>query len=122
VIKLHIKKTDSEIKEISLEAGVFQIGRSSDNDVVIADSTISRVHAEITITDESVTLKNIQTSSDLLVNGDICTDEVLLADNDTIMLGLVKVQLEAPYLNEVNISDDDSTRLFSGDELAAAME
>lgn len=51
------------------EAGAVTIGRSSDADVVVADGTTSRRHAEIVVTDNDIIIRDLESRLGTHVNG-----------------------------------------------------
>jgi len=62
------------------------IGRSDDNEVILADPQVSRKHAQIKVDDDTAMLKDLGTANGTLVNGRK-VDEVELRDKDTIQVG-----------------------------------
>ena len=66
------------------------IGRSKDNDIVLADHTVSRNHARITPTDEGYLLSDLGSFNGTTVN-EKSVQSVLLYDGDEIKIGLAKI-------------------------------
>lgn len=121
-IQLHVTQPDKEVETTLLDEGVFTIGRSMENEVAIPHDTISRIHAEITVTETSVSLKNLQEKTKILVDGNPYTDDSPIENGSIILLGLVKIELDAPYLEKIQKPVDDNTRILSEAELAAALD
>ena len=59
MINLIIEYPDGQTEEIILKNGVFQIGRTKENDIVIVHDTISRIHAELTVTNHHLRIKDL---------------------------------------------------------------
>ncbi len=64
-----------------------QIGRGTDNDVMFADSTVSRYHALITVLDGQVRIRDLQSTNGTFVNGKRVEHVVALRDGDRLSLG-----------------------------------
>ncbi|NJM57834.1 MAG: response regulator [Synechococcales cyanobacterium RU_4_20] len=76
-------------KIVKLEAALLTLGRASDNDVVLADKSTSRYHAQILRQSDGYAIQDIGSA-----NGTYCNDELLLAhqprplrDADRLRLG-----------------------------------
>ncbi len=64
------------------------IGKGTDNDYVANDSTVSRKHASITVTDDGrIVLKDLNSTNGTFVNGKRIQSEVVLQPNDVVLLG-----------------------------------
>ncbi|MCC6825619.1 MAG: FHA domain-containing protein [Acidobacteria bacterium] len=74
-------------QETELAKSVTTIGRTSDNDIAIDDSNVSRVHAEIERRGEDYILIDLNSSNGTAVNENALTDEIVLNDGDTILFG-----------------------------------
>jgi pSer/pThr/pTyr-binding forkhead associated (FHA) protein/S1-C subfamily serine protease len=67
---------------------VLKIGRSSSNDIVVSDPTVSTQHASITISDTGeVRLKDLNSKNGTFVNGQRILQETLITANDTVKAG-----------------------------------
>jgi hypothetical protein len=65
----------------------IKIGRNSDNDVVIADATIGRNHAILTVTDdESLIIEDLGSANGTKVNGNLIRKKFIMA-SDRVELG-----------------------------------
>lgn len=73
------------------ETGVM-LGR--EGDVVIADGTVSRKHAQIKNSNGRVTIADLGSSNGTYVNGAKINSEVVLERGDTVQLGAVKFWFE----------------------------
>ena len=65
----------------------IKIGRSSSNDVVINDPTVSAHHAVLTETASGYILKDLNSSNGTFVNGKKIAGEVHVTDKDAIRFG-----------------------------------
>jgi transcriptional regulator with GAF, ATPase, and Fis domain len=78
-----------------LAAGIpCRIGSSSDSDVVISEPTVSRAHAEVTLTPEGVVVHDLGSRNGTFYLGQR-VEKVTLAVGATITLGAVTVVLDA---------------------------
>jgi sigma-B regulation protein RsbU (phosphoserine phosphatase) len=78
----------------TLERGVYTAGRSSESDLVIDDSTVSRRHARIEVIDEdTVNLTDLGSHNGTSVNGYAISATAALKPNDIISFGRVQFKL-----------------------------
>jgi hypothetical protein len=72
------------------------LGRSSSNDIVLHDKTVSRLHAVLTQDGRGIfSIENRSRSNPIFINGKKLTTSTL-ADGDLILLGSKKVRFEKP--------------------------
>jgi DNA-binding winged helix-turn-helix (wHTH) protein len=76
---------------IMLADGESVLGRDDGSDVVLADTTVSRRHARITIGDDGATLADLGSQNGTWVNEGRVTEPVRLTNGDRIRLGRVLV-------------------------------
>ncbi len=82
---IYAPKTPEE-RIYQLKFGINTIGRSRDNSIAIADESLSRQHAEITLADNRVTIKDLQSLNHIFVNK-VKIDRCELRDGDLICCG-----------------------------------
>ena len=85
-----------DLKQVSLSAGVNIIGRAADAGVWIDAPGVSRHHAQITITESSATLEDLDSKNGTFVRGERVTGPRVLQDGDQIRLGSVVLTLRIP--------------------------
>ncbi len=69
-----------------LEPGTTSIGRGADQDIFLDDVTVSRRHAEITVGEAVVSIKDAGSTNGIYVNGERL-DETSLSAGDEIIVG-----------------------------------
>jgi adenylate cyclase len=69
------------------------VGRAVNSDCAIVDATVSRRHAELTVTDEGIQLKDLGSSNGTFVNG-VKVDTYFVAPGDTVTFGKVAFKVE----------------------------
>lgn len=81
--------------EHELHSGVITIGRSPSNEFVIADSSVSSVHAEVTVdpSGPTVRVKDLQSTNGSFIDSSPIEDSVLRA-GQTLQLGAVELRLD----------------------------
>ncbi len=89
---LDIYYSDGTSTRIPLKSSQITIGRESTCDVVLADSSSSGMHAEITISDKGYLLRDLGSSNGTFVNGKQIS-EAYIYSGDTITLGSSKLIL-----------------------------
>ena len=92
-----------------LKFGRNTIGRSRDNSIAIADESLSRQHAEITLADDRVTIKDLQSLNHTFVNK-VKIDQLELGDGDLICCGSAEFKFVEAIANskQESLGDRDS--------------
>jgi hypothetical protein len=67
----------------------YTIGRAPDNDIVLADSSVSSKHAKIVRAPEGFVVEDLQSRNGTFVNGEKVAERRQLADSDILRLGKV---------------------------------
>jgi len=74
-------------KRFELVGNEFSIGRGEEADIVLADPTISEVHAVLYLMPDNARLRDAGSAAGLRVNGRIVDDEISLRDGAQIEIG-----------------------------------
>ncbi|MDZ8053349.1 MAG: adenylate/guanylate cyclase domain-containing protein [Aulosira sp. ZfuVER01] len=90
-----------------LKFGLNTIGRSGDNNIVIADESLSRYHAEITIAENRSIIKDLQSLNHTFVNQSKI-DQYELKDGDLIYCGNVELK----FVDKINATPIPATAHF----------
>jgi adenylate cyclase len=69
------------------------VGRAVNSDCAIVDATVSRKHAELTVSDGGIQLKDLGSSNGTFVNG-VKVDSYFVAPGDTVTFGKVAFKVE----------------------------
>lgn len=78
-----------------IASDLVYLGRDASNDIVLADTTVSRRHALICWTGETYVLRNEDSRNGLFVNGQ-ATEEAPIHDGDFIELGSCRLMFQVP--------------------------
>lgn len=109
--------------EFLLEGDELVIGRSSENPVSIADSSVSRKHALVRRTESGWALSDLGSGNGTLLNDEPVVDETELAEGDVITMGDTQLQfaneLAAPG-GPVSADTQDTEDVGRAEELAPA--
>jgi pSer/pThr/pTyr-binding forkhead associated (FHA) protein len=73
-------------RQVPLTNGALRIGRALDNDLVIADSRVSRYHAQIVRDGQGPMVRDLGSTNGTAVAGRVVS-EYRLGDGDTLSLG-----------------------------------
>ena len=87
---IHIISNDGRIYDFVILKNKTTIGRSKDNDIILADNTVSRSHAQIMRTDEGFFLTDVGSFNGTKVN-EKSIQSILLKHDDQIRIGLTKL-------------------------------
>ncbi|MDO8527964.1 MAG: sigma 54-interacting transcriptional regulator [Deltaproteobacteria bacterium] len=98
-------------KKIALNKNTTSIGKRDNNDLILADKTVSRNHLEIEYTSDSFLLKDMGSTNGTYLNGSK-VKEAYLAPGDTIKIGSTLLEFVA---FDEKISIEPSTKeIFGG--------
>jgi pSer/pThr/pTyr-binding forkhead associated (FHA) protein len=93
--ELIVKLGDQEIQRIPFNKPIVTIGRSSENDIVIENLSISRKHAELRMDNDMFLVADLNSSNGTRVNG-LPVTESEVEDGDIIGVGKHNLILSAP--------------------------
>lgn len=93
--KLILSKPDGLSQEFILNKPIITLGRSTTNDVVLADSRVSRNHAEIKQTQDGTTLTDLNSANGVWI-GDHRITESKIKAGDTFVISGYNLQFLAP--------------------------
>ncbi|MEK7829481.1 MAG: FHA domain-containing serine/threonine-protein kinase, partial [Acidobacteriota bacterium] len=108
--RLTVHQPDGSLREIVLPAKPVTIGKTPDNDIVIADGAISRSHAEIEKRANGVFIKDLNSLNGTFVNKQkLGEHELRLNDGDEISVGRSKIafRLEPITATEIHTTAED---------------
>ena len=76
-------------REYPLKQPVTSIGRSSDNDIVLDDIKVSRRHARLDVSGDTLSITDLESSNGTMVNGGAITPgtPLPLKENDSVSIG-----------------------------------
>jgi hypothetical protein len=75
------------LQELDLIGPVVTLGRSSECQITLEDPLVSRVHAELTVTDTYVRVRDLGSRNGVRVNGELISGEADLEHEDRLRLG-----------------------------------
>ncbi len=82
-----MRSIDGDPQEIEITQSKTTLGRRSDNDIIISDSSASRYHAEILLEGNALHLHDLKSTNGTFVNRVRIEDTCPLAHNDVIRVG-----------------------------------
>jgi len=100
-------------RRVQLAPGATVIGRSVSSDVVINDTSVSRRHAELAVSNGSCTVTDLKSRNGTYLNGEqIETAE--LRDGDRLTLGEVQVRVRLMAGSSIIVTDDEGSAVALG--------
>jgi pSer/pThr/pTyr-binding forkhead associated (FHA) protein len=81
------------VSEVELREGSLLVGRLPECDVMIDDGLVSRMHARISVRDDSVVVEDLHSTNGVYVNGVRITHSALLREGDRLLLGTTEASL-----------------------------
>jgi phage tail-like protein len=108
--RLIVQRGDALMQTITLDSPLLTIGRTPENSLSLADTLVSRQHAEIRMESEGPTLTDLHSSNGTFIEGTRLPPDQprLLSDGTRIQIG--------PFLLIYQVGDgDDSTAAAPGD-------
>lgn len=95
--KLVVKGPNGRDEVLSLKEGVHRFGRSSANDFVVFDTTVSRFHCEIEVRPDGMWVRDLDSANGTFVDDVPVTERTPLHKGQTLRLGEVRMEVrEAP--------------------------
>lgn len=93
--RLRIRKDDLLLSEVLLDQAEIKIGREPDNDVRLADLTVSRVHARLFRTGGNhFKVEDLNSTNGVLLNGQRVQEPMLLTDGDVFKIGAYELEFD----------------------------
>jgi adenylate cyclase len=91
---------NDEDRTLSLTSGRVRLGRGSDNDLVLADVSVSRYHAEILRESEGWSVHDLKSTNGVDVNG-VPVEKAPLRPGDLLCIGSFEIRVEAEEVRSV---------------------
>lgn len=79
--------------EFDLSHGTYLIGRGGQCDIIIIDSESSRKHCELIVENNVVSLRDLDSTNGVYLNGRRITEPVVINNGDSIRIGSTTLQL-----------------------------
>jgi predicted component of type VI protein secretion system len=92
--QLKVVEGPDKDKKLDLERKPIRIGKKEDNDLALADNTVSRHHLVIEQRGDSFVLKDLDSTNGTSING-LRVKEAYLSPGDVISLGVTKIEFTA---------------------------
>jgi pSer/pThr/pTyr-binding forkhead associated (FHA) protein/tetratricopeptide (TPR) repeat protein len=108
VLQLTITKNDAHVETKVLTPGVYSLGRLDGNDVVLDDRQVSRNHAKMIVSDQSVKLEDLGSANKIFMD-DVQVDQVELRPGQSAQIRPFTLALSALP------GDDDRTMVLGAD-------
>jgi serine phosphatase RsbU (regulator of sigma subunit)/pSer/pThr/pTyr-binding forkhead associated (FHA) protein len=109
VLVLNVRVPGEPARRIRLDRPMLTLGRSSTNDVPLADRTLSRVHARLEVADTAIRLVDLGSRNGTSLNGVRIGDPVELSAGDRIQLGETLIDVLEESTTRVVIEGMDET-------------
>lgn len=97
---------EHEGQNVELRRGTLLVGRSSGCHLVLEDSMVSRRHAELIVTDEAVTVKDLGSVNGLYINARRLEGSQRIKEGDTVQIGQRQFVLQSAVRESVPVSSD----------------
>lgn len=106
--KIIIHEPNAETRSIDLEPGTYDVGRSKENDIVLSDSKISRLHAKISynLEDETFIIEDLESANGVYVNKVKIINSGKLKEGDEVKLGRAIIEIKSSF-NDVTMMMKD---------------
>jgi adenylate cyclase len=92
--RLIISAPDGKKGILEINKPVVTIGRGNANDLVLNDSSVSRFHAVLKLSDHTVTIADRGSTNGVVLNGERIAHETELKNGDVAVLGRYNLRLE----------------------------
>jgi hypothetical protein len=92
-------------QNIELRNGVLSVGRSSGCNIVLDDNLVSRRHAEIIVTDMTVSVRDLGSVNGVYINSRRINESMSVKDGDRIQIGQHEFKLRMMVRESVPVGD-----------------
>lgn len=115
-MRLVLRFDGQDIQEFVLDKGTVTIGRTSKNDIVIDNLSVSSLHASISYTDDAVVIEDMNSTNGITVN-DIKINRHNLLDGDIIAIGKHQILFftESAFSTAGSDNQSEATVMMSAD-------
>src|SRR5579884_1607649 len=93
--RLIITSPDGKRNTLELARPLVMIGRGKTNDLVLNNSSVSRLHAVVKRGDAGYSIADRGSTNGVVVNGELISGEKLLEDGDAITIGAYELRYES---------------------------
>jgi pSer/pThr/pTyr-binding forkhead associated (FHA) protein len=106
-----VRYEDKVIERLVTQKKIINIGRSSDNDIILDNKAVSRKHAQIEFGDDSALIIDNESLNGTFVNKRKISEEIL-KDKDQITIGKFDLVYHQNAPKDLKLSDLDGTRIL----------
>ncbi|TET34559.1 MAG: FHA domain-containing protein [Planctomycetota bacterium] len=110
---LLVKEKNNIVEKIALYKEQFSIGRALDNDLILTDTSSSRLHTQLTKDGSGYVAMDMNSSNGTFVNGVLIKTRVRLKDSDVIRIGDTELIFKDPQAQGAPADQDERPSIFS---------
>lgn len=103
---------DADLRRVEIDTFPFRIGRAGDLELKIRSSSVSRVHAELTLSGDKLLVRDLGSSNGTFVNRQRVEGVAPLRMGDILHLGSVELRVRR---SETQSDEHGVTQLFEGE-------
>lgn len=106
MLALTIHTPGEPVRRLRVDRPSLTLGRSSTNDVFLADRTLSRVHARLDQTPRGLVLTDLGSRNGTQLNGSRLVDHAVVGEGDRIVLGETTIDVSAELASGTRVLID----------------
>jgi adenylate cyclase len=110
---LLVKEKNNIVEKIALYKEQFSIGRALDNDLILTDTSSSRLHTRLVKDGPGYIAMDMNSSNGTFVNGVLIKTRVKLKDTDVIRIGDTELIFKDPQAQAAPAEQDERPSIFS---------
>lgn len=118
-IELHISREGHPDRKLTLQPGILHIGRAEDNDIVLADVSVSRRHARLEVTHEGIVVEDLGSGNGSFFAGKRIERQVL-GHGDVLSLEPFSLRVEFAGQGVGDVTDAGDATVQAPSELPLA--
>lgn len=118
-VELYIFQAGHPDRRLLLQPGILHIGRAEDNDIVLADVSVSRRHARLEVTPEGLVVEDLGSGNGTFFNGKR-VDRQVLGHGDELSLDPFVLRVELAGLGAGEDTDAGDATALAGAEVPQA--
>jgi len=112
MIELEITQTDNSTQLHSLNQGVFSLGKAETSDIFLADTLVSRHHADLIVNESEVIIKDVGSTNGIWLGGERISSDIVFQPNMQVQMGHLVLRIVEQQQQHVSTISEQPKRVI----------